>query len=69
MATILTAPTIINVNILYQRYLEQFPIASEEAFYRFLLAPTPERRIFLEQNCTKSYVVHDSQVVEVKLSL
>ena len=67
MATILTAPTINNVGLLFERYKEQFPTASEEAFYRFLLAPTPERKFFLEQNCSKSYFTHDSQVVEVKL--
>ena len=66
MATILTAPTIVNVGALFERYKAQFPTASEEAFYRFLLAPTPEREIFLEQNCSKSYSEHESQVVEVK---
>ncbi len=69
MVTILTAPTISDIGLLFERYKEQFPLASEEAFYRFLLAPTPERKIFLEQNCSKSYLTHDSLVVEVKLSL
>lgn len=69
MATILTAPTINNVGLLFKRYKEQFPMASEEAFYRFLLAPTLERKIFLEQNCSKKYLAIDSRVVEVKLSL
>lgn len=69
MATIITAPTITNVGILFEKYKEQFPAASEEAFYRFLLAPTPERKIFLEQHCSKVYVTHDAQVVEAKLSV
>lgn len=67
--TIITASTVTNIHLLFARYKEQFPLASEESFYRFLLAPTPERQIFLQKNCESTYIEHESKVIEIKLSV